>query len=857
MKKLENILTKPAFRPMIRRVIFCCTPPALLLIAAISCIGYFTIYSYMNTAIERNVRIRSTVIARSIEDFLDNRIRDISYLRQGRIDRQNLLEFMQRQVRLDPGLYREIAFISTSPETSIVLMAAEGEVRQIAAEDYSDVQPNPMLLPATLHALEPEEVACTPIVSTDFPFPAPNGIGNRQRSRIFRLITPVTESGKRAGYLMLGVDALRLRNVLSQVSTSKGKAWGYERSSEVRFSYLFDTEGWMLFQSEDIENTDENLSTHMARSGFVGTLGKPELLSAFLPDKAYQSYWETVNSIRKGQGGLIRLTNDQGGHQSSTVSSSFMAFEPIHYKGKAGGEPQLFSGLVYIDRSKLAFDAGKAAIIMSLTWLCGGILLLGLFVQVTRNFFIRPLNGLIHQIRNRLQLGDCAPIITPDKSVEVNELAAMANELLRTLDVCEGRLADISEHPMSITMKQPLDLTADYQAALAFDKTFPDIIGTSAGMIELKAQILKAAGTHVDIFIVGQTGTGKQLVAEAIHNYSSRRNGPFVAINCGALNEHLLLDALFGHVKGAHSEAKTDRNGAFVEATGGTLFLDEIQTASSKVQQALLRAIAARKVQPLGSDTEIAVDIRLITATNEDLTHLIKDGQFREDLYYRLYVLTIKTLPLRNHREDIPLLAHHYLKQTQEFVEKTDLQFSKGAIKRLLSYDWPGNVRELVNCITRTVVFAEGPVIQADDLRMEDAETYSRGQEVPSLTKMNSPGEGGISIETEERQGKVPGDETDKPRATPQSSVQETVSSPLALSPRQIKALAFLLEQKTTTRKEYQQIIDARLPARTANYDLNDMVGKGILVRIGAGSNTRYNLSPSADLLALRRMLER
>ena len=162
MKKLKEFLLRPSSRPLANRVVLCCAPPALLLIAVIGYLGYFSINEHMNTAIERNVRIRSSVIARSIESFLANRIRDILYLRQGRIDRQNLLDFMQRQNRLDPELYREAAFISSSPATSILLVSAEGEeVRQIAPEDFSNVHPNPMVLPDNLHSLEPGEVFLT------------------------------------------------------------------------------------------------------------------------------------------------------------------------------------------------------------------------------------------------------------------------------------------------------------------------------------------------------------------------------------------------------------------------------------------------------------------------------------------------------------------------------------------------------------------------------------------------------------------------------------------------------------------------------------------------------------------------
>jgi len=843
-------------RSLFVRVFSYCAPLGLLLIMCIGIIGYLTINKYMDIAIERNLRIRSTVIARSLETFLDNRIHDILYLNQERIDRQSLLDFIERQARLDPKLYREAAFISSSPASSILYVQAQGIIRQIAPENFADVYPNPMHLPRNLHTLAEGEVFCTNITSIDFPFPAQNGVGNRMELKLFRLITPYTVPDTATpGYLVLGVDAQRLRNVLSQISTSKDKAWGFSRSNEVRFSYLFDTEGWILFQSEQPENKDKELSTYLARSGFLGTLGKPGLHSAFLPDKAYNSYWETVGKVLKEESGYIRL-NDEGFHNSPEVSPYFMAYEPIRYaSGKAGDKQRLFAGLVYIDRSKLAFDSRNAYLMVSMIWVIGAIFLLALFFFACKSMIVRPLTNLKQQIHARLRLGKSQTVSQAGGCRELDELAAVANELFRMIDLCEDRLENLSDNPMSEKMQEPLDLNADYQAALAMDDQFKDIIGTSAGQIELKSQILKAAAANVDIFIVGETGTGKQLVAEAIHNNSDRRNGPFVAINCGALNEDLLLDALFGHVKGAHSGAQGGRKGAFVESNGGTLFLDEIQAASPKVQQALLRAIAERKIRPLGSDTEINVDLRIVTATNSDLTQLIKDGAFREDLFYRLYVLAIQTLPLRNRKEDIPLLAYHYLIQTQEFVAKSNLLFSKGAIKKLLAHDWPGNVRELVNCITRTVVFAEGPVIQASDLRMEDSDMYIHEPADPLRPEQHPSG-------AKER---GPNDQLNRSlpvrKSMPKNVVATKPQSPLPaptkmhLSPRQRKALPHILERKAISRKEYQKIVGENLSARTANYDLNDMMQKGILAREGAGSTTHYRLAPKVDTLELKRML--
>jgi DNA-binding NtrC family response regulator len=331
---------------------------------------------------------------------------------------------------------------------------------------------------------------------------------------------------------------------------------------------------------------------------------------------------------------------------------------------------------------------------------------------------------------------------------------------------------------------------------------------------------------------------------------------PFVAINCGALNENLLLDTLFGHIKGAHSEARTDRKGAFLEASGGTLFLDEIQAASHKVQQALLRAIAERRIRPLGSDVEIEVDIRLITATNQDLMALIKSGAFREDLFYRLVVLTLKTTPLRFHKEDIPLLAYHYLLKTQEIVDKSGLQLSRGAIQKLVSYDWPGNVREVVNCITRTVIFAQDTVIQADDLRMEDPE-----REVPMVNLSPKPDRTDNQSGQEPHQSdkdieESPPDDRQK-REGDQAQARDKNEKTLSpLSERQLRVLPMIVQSGSITRRDYQDLFGGQFPARTANYDLNDLIKKGILKKAGAGSTTRYLLTPGMDHQTLEKIMQ-
>ena len=829
-----------------------CVPVTVFLIIVFGAAGYHLSQTLIGTVAERTLRIHTVSIAGQIEAYLYNCIRDLNYLRQEKVDASTLVNFLKRHANIDPGLYTEAAFITESASTSLLFVQSKGMVHQVVPEDFANVYPNPMRILAHQQRLEEGEIILSPIGSIDYPLATQGGDGNRLVIKTMRLITQYRTAKGSSGYVVLGIDVKHFRNFISRITISKDNVLDFEKGNGARFSYLFDTNGWVLFQSEDQDAVGKDLSTYLVRAGVHGTLGRPYLQQGFRPDREFATYWKVVDQIGKGENGFLRLSGEKRRQSAPAVDDYFMVFEPIRYTSKENEPPILFAGLVYIDRSKLAFASKKTFLLLFLFWTAGALSLLFLLYLFARSLVIRPLTVLQHQIEERLVHGGRTSLTLPEGCKELNLMASAASELIRSLDSCENKLTALLEGPMSESMRQPLDITTEYEAALAVNNLFPDIIGTSAGQEELKAQILKASGTSVDVFLVGETGTGKQLIAEAIHSHSGRKDGPFVAINCGALNEHLLLDALFGHVKGAHSEAKSDRKGAFAQADGGTLFLDEIQSASLNVQQALLRAIAERKIRPLGSDVETDVDFRLISATNADLTQLIKMGGFREDLYYRLHVLTIQTIPLRHHKEDIPLLAHHYLKQTQDFVEKEGLCFSRGAMQRLIAHQWPGNVRELVNCITRTVVFAEGPVIQANDLRMESPEDYL---DTSKVGQVDITAERSGSARHKDELNDQPVDTTPRTTPLPPTPASHRKNEPVVLSPRQLKVLPAILEHGTITRKEYQRIVGESLPARTANHDLGDLLRKGIVERTGAGASSRYRLSPKADLQALKKML--
>jgi DNA-binding NtrC family response regulator len=243
------------------------------------------------------------------------------------------------------------------------------------------------------------------------------------------------------------------------------------------------------------------------------------------------------------------------------------------------------------------------------------------------------------------------------------------------------------------------------------------LIGNSQSMQRVRSMIDKVAETDATVLVRGESGTGKELVARELHERNSvRRNGSFVAVNCAALPSELIESELFGHEKGAFTGAAARREGKFEQADGGTLFLDEIGDMSANVQAKLLRALEERRIERLGANETIPVDVRIVSATHRPLEQEITNGNFRADLFYRLRVVTVEIPPLRERREDIPMLSETFVRLAAERYDLPERALSQGTLKRLLEYNWPGNVRELKNTIDRAVIMAEGDEIAPRDL---------------------------------------------------------------------------------------------------------------------------------------------
>ena len=258
-----------------------------------------------------------------------------------------------------------------------------------------------------------------------------------------------------------------------------------------------------------------------------------------------------------------------------------------------------------------------------------------------------------------------------------------------------------------------------------------NIIGRSPAMVKLLEMVAQVAPSEATVLITGESGTGKEMIAGAIHFNSPRKEGPFVKLNCAAITETLLESELFGHEKGAFTGAHKRKEGRFRQAHGGSIFLDEISEMSLAMQVKLLRVLQEREITRVGGEEVIKVDVRLIAATNKDLLQEIEAGRFREDLFYRLNVVTLNMPRLRERSEDIPLLAQHFLMMFSEKNSKEIKGFTPQAMDRLLKYDWPGNVRELMNAVERSVVLATSEYLDEKDLPLVLKEGASGGKAPP------------------------------------------------------------------------------------------------------------------------------
>jgi two-component system, NtrC family, response regulator PilR len=316
---------------------------------------------------------------------------------------------------------------------------------------------------------------------------------------------------------------------------------------------------------------------------------------------------------------------------------------------------------------------------------------------------------------------------TSEMAVAARKLGAEAY-ILKPFDVDELRIVVRDALAHRTLREENQRLRREVGQAFGLDR----VIGVSEVMASLFEMVRAIAPTSSTVLITGESGTGKELVARAIHGLSARADGPFVSVNCGALTETLLESELFGYVKGAFTDARQSRKGLFEAADGGTLFLDEVGETSLAMQVKLLRAVQERKIRRVGGTDETEVDVRVISATNAPLEELVKQKRFREDLFYRLQVIPVRTPPLRERREDIPLLAEHFTERFARQMGKGVAKVSEEAMLLLRAFHWPGNVRQLENVIERAVALETSEAVLPERLP-ENIRQPDRSEPLPAI----------------------------------------------------------------------------------------------------------------------------
>ena len=821
--------SRPIRRKLRTRLLITLVPTSLIVLAMMGYATYWASSEFISVALERTSRLHAATTAHAVESLLEQAKRHLLYATRNPLEAGRLERFLNDVRDLEGLEFAEFGYLPLHNGEPVVFVTRSGVIKRLSAEEIREIRPSPVLLFDQVDELAGGEVWLSEFGEVELPFPTADNPLRRMAEKTLRMITPCFgEDGKISGMAYMALNAKTIRNVLSLYDSTSSPVFAFARNPKFpRFSYFFDAHGWVLFQSDPSLNGDAPLRTLEIRSTFQGTLGRPGFPEAFRPSERNEKYWQTVADVQSNKKDIVRsLDRTEIG---SPYSEHFLAFAPVRLSMSPSREPAVIGGVAYEDRSVLIELAGYKHIDVMVAISAISVLVLTVAIILVARGTTLGLLELAHAVKNLNERGEWEEVNLRETGYEAQLLKDSINSMIRTLRAQFEEIKSKDRTIESVALKEPVELNLE-GIVTAPDDGFPEFVGAGPFMQQMKRDIVKASQVDVDVLIEGETGTGKQLAAEAVHRLSHRSGKPFISINCGELDENLLLDSLFGHVKGAFTDGKGERRGAFLEADGGTLFLDEIQSASMKVQQALLRALSLRKIKPLGSDRDIDVDVRLITATNADLKALIGEGRFREDLYYRLKVITIVTPPLRDQRQNIPALAMHFLKEGERMAGRSGLALSRGALKALVSYSWPGNIRELKHLVITAAVMAEGNVIQAEQLGIEvgaveeTAFLDGHGSLFPVQDRMAA--EDQHPVENGHR--------------------HEDHGLPRDLNRRQVLACEHVRRHGSISSKDLIDLLGGAISKRTASYDIQDLVNRGLLVRTGRGPSTRY-VRPSGD----------
>jgi DNA-binding NtrC family response regulator/HAMP domain-containing protein len=843
-------LEKPVKEWSFTRLLLLVGTPLVAAVMLIMTVSTYRIAShYLNRAYARNAHTRALAQAHEIQQLLVEARYELLNLGHADLTAESIQAYMMGKPATKRNRYAEIAFHAVDQGRNFLLLNTGEHLWRVPNEKASEIKFGTFTRKEKVEGKLEDFVQIDPPVQVYYTSVPYLGSVENMEFSVIRLSTPVMDRDKTfIGYLTLSVDIVEIQRVMTLFSSRQSPLYIFPQERERARSFFFDAAGWLICETGPTSAGRPHVSIDTIRTGLQGDMGRPGFDSAFRPNPQYEKYWAVVSAVQSGKDGEIDFSNFLNDPEN-TARDHFLYYVPIRFQEETGRDPAILGGIGCIDSSfMLKSSRYEIALALAISWLAALLLTLGAFFYLNRRIS-KPIR-ILTNAAEKLALGDeTSTLDLSPLPKELRHLQHAMNVLLLQLQVARNETKRRQNMAFEEMQRQPvcLDSMADALRMGKYqDEGLPSgIVGASQAVRGLNAMIHKASQVMADVLIVGETGTGKELTAEAIHRGSARASGPFISINCGALDENLLMDALFGHVKGAFSEAKTDRKGAFLAASGGTLHLDEIGNASPKVQQAMLRALAARVIRPLGSDQEQPFDARIIAATNVDLLECSRNGTFREDLYYRLAVITIITPPLRDRKEDIPALVRTFLVEEALGKGKNPLDLSRGALDKLLQYDWPGNIRELKNCITRAMTFAEGQILLADHLEFGQTKPVSDDNEVRTMPLVpipkgsTPPSLSEVASETKNQppiaQTEMPSQSTSKSRTTSSGDLRG-----IDLNPRQKKAWPSIVASGGTNRALYQSAIGDEISVRTAQYDLQDMVNKGLLIKSGKGPSSRY-----------------
>lgn len=796
---------------------------AILLLCLIAFVSRNT-GTAITAALERNAQLRAGSVSLILEQIFTETRNQLLILAAGPISRQTMDDRLRFRAKAGGIHYREVAFMARNSSDSFLIINHDGEIVSVPLDVARQAIGSPFNMGEIRHTAnhvhmgQPLEVSYPPL-----PF---KGAMQSPRLQVLRFSTPIFDDNNQyQGLLILSLDLSVLRDAISMFSSSESSFWQNSNLSHVR-SVFFDAQGWMIFQSEKKQQGTAPLSLNDIRKGFGGDFGRPGFNSAFRPYPRHLRWWEMVAAVQEGKSGRISISSRDEGWSDTAFSDVHASYAPIFFSSAPDAVPDVIGGIAVLDG--MPSDVGGLYIFQTLligAGLC--LLFMGILLWRTGRVTDRILARFADEVDATTKTSAATPIPElPNAPHTLNRARDSVNRLLLRLRRAEDEHNSWHDQQQTLWEREPCDLIPENVAAPS------GLVGESSAMNELREHIARAAPSDADILVIGETGTGKELVSRAIHEASPRRDGPFITINCGALDENLLMDTLFGHVKGAFTEARQPRKGAFLAAEGGTLMLDEVGNASPKVQQALLRALSTRAMRPLGSDEEVPFNTRIIAATNALLP---RDENFREDLFYRLAVITIQTPPLRDRREDLPALASYFLAHEAAARNVPVPAVSRGALNMLMECGWPGNVRQLRNCLIRALAFCENGIIQAENIQLEILPLQS--DDLPPAPAGN---------------GGAPTPPSENPASPPQGGekVEENIDGDLP--PRIAAVLPRMAAAGRVSRQEYQALAGENISMRTAQYDLQLLQKLGLVEKQGRGPAQRYVLTSDGEERARR-----